>query len=165
MASIYVSRATRNQTHGIPLCSTTSKSSQQELCYIRPSPMQSDATIFLAIRHRPVSTFSYSQLFRLFDFFNLPTTVAHFSPFIHLIFNRPSLVVSNTPSDLPMPLFTSDLHRRYRIYRCCQILTFGEEILAFRNSAPAPVPVPPTTLSPLATTGYKQSYWPIEYVG
>ena len=98
------------------------------------------------------------RLFRLFQLFNIPTIDLPFSPFYSPNPYRPSLVASNTLSDPPKPLFTSVLYGRSYQHRCRQILTSREEILA-----PAPAPVPPTTLSPLATTGYGRSYWPMEY--
>ena len=100
-------------------------------------------------------------MFSTFSTFSTFIHIAHSSPSIHLILYRPSLVASNTPSDVPEPLFTSDFHNRCRRRRCRQILTSGEEILASWSSAPAPAPAPvqPTTLSPLATAGYAWSYW------
>ena len=103
------------------------------------------------------------QLFQLFQLFDIATAVAYCLLLAHLFFNRPSLVASYAPSDAPEPLFTSDFHRRCRKHRCRQILTFGEGILASWNSAAAPAPFPPTTLSPLATTGYAASYWLMEF--
>ena len=101
------------------------------------------------------------RLFRLFQLFNTPTIDLPFLSFYSPNPYRPSLVASNTPSDAPEPLFTSVLCGRSHQHRCRQILTFGEEILASWNSAPVPAPAPflPTTLSPLATTGYEASYW------
>lgn len=80
--------------------------------------MQLDVTVFLVIRYRSSTFANLAILSDFFDFFNLATAVAHSLPSIHLILNRPSLVASNTPSDAPEPLFTSDFHRRCREHRC-----------------------------------------------
>ena len=86
------------------------------------------------------------NFFNFFDFFDLPTIDLPFLPFYSPNPYRPSLVASNTLSDPPEPLFTSVLCGRYYQHRCRQILTSREEILASWNSAPAPAPIPPTTL-------------------
>ena len=78
--------------------------------------MQVDATIFLTIRYRPISTFfaacGSSIPFQLFRLFVIPTIDLHFLPSIQLILYRPSLVASNTSSDTPELLFTSDFYDR-----------------------------------------------------
>ena len=71
------------------------------------------------------------DFFQLFNFFNIATAVTNSLSSIHLNLYRPSLVASYAPSDAPEPLFTSDFHNRCRKHRCRQILTSGEEILAF----------------------------------
>ena len=73
-----------------------------------------------------------------FNFFNFSTCrpstfVSHHS--IHLFGHQSMLVASNAPSDPPRLVFTSVLLHRCRIPCCHQILTFGEEILAW-NPAP-----------------------------
>ena len=103
--------------------------------------MRVDATIFFAIRYRPVSTFSLLTAFSTFSTFQPSTLVAYSSPSIHLILYRLLLIASYAPSDTPEPLLTSDLHGRCRKRRCRQILTFREGILA---SITAPAPVPPS---------------------
>ena len=149
----------RNQMHDIPPCST-----RQTLCPIEPSVMQVDATVFLQFDIALFSTFLMLVIlrcFQLFRLFDLPTIDLPFLPFYSPNPYQPSLVASNTLSDTPEPLFTSLLYSRGHLHRCRQILTSREEILASWNSAPAPAPatVPPTTLSPPATTGYAASYW------
>ena len=67
------------------------------------------------------------EVFNFFDFSTCRLFVTIYSSF----FNRPSLVASSAPSDRPMPLFTSILCGCYRIHRCRNILTSGEETLAF----------------------------------
>ena len=79
-------------------------------------------------------------LFNFFNFSRCCSFVTIYSSFL----NRPSLVASYAVSDPPGPLFTNILSGRCHIHRCRNILPFGEEILAFRNSALAPVHQPPT---------------------
>ena len=90
-----------------------------------------------------------------YDVFN---TFLTFSIFRHLTINlpflpfyspnpyRPLLVASYAPSDPPEPLFTSVFCDYWHRHRYRQILTSGEDVLASWNSAPAPAPIPPTTL-------------------
>ena len=105
----------------------------------RNSSIQSDATIFLAMRYRSVSKLVRLQLFNL-RLFDLPTAVPHSSPSIYPSLHRPSLVASYASSDRPKPLLTSHLHRRCRMHRCRPILTSREQSLAAWNSLPTPVP-------------------------
>ncbi len=127
-----VSPATKNRMHGIPSCWIPRRSSQYEQLHrIGPSAMRLDATIFLAIRYRPVSTFSMLAIFSTFRLFDIPTMDLPCSPSYQLMLNRPLLVASNAPSDTPEPLFTSDFHRRCHKHRCRPIPISGEEILAF----------------------------------
>ncbi len=119
--STCVSHATRILMHGIPPCSITSRSftkSGLALCSWTPPK-------FL----RCFDACKSSTLFDFFDFFNLPTTVAHSLPSYQLMLNRPMLVASKTPSAAPKALYTSDFHCRCRRYRCRPILTSRDENL------------------------------------
>ena len=92
MASTQVSPAMRNQMHSLPSCSTTGKSSSK-LYQIMHSIMQLVVTIFIAIQHRPVSTSSCLQLFRLSV---LLPAVAHSLPsYLILSDHRSSLAMPN----------------------------------------------------------------------
>ena len=89
------------------------------------------------------------RFFNFFDFFNLPTTVAHSSPFAYLLIGHRSSLA------LPHPTLRGDHSQVIYIVAVAYIAVAAKPW----NSAPAPAPVPPTTLSPLATTGYAGSYW------
>jgi hypothetical protein len=114
--------------HGIPPCSITCISSRQELYYIRPSPIQSDATIFARFNIALFRQFLLAA-FSTFSTFRLSDRSHSFLTFYSSFFNRPSLVASNSPSDRPRPLFTSVLCGRCGIHRCRNILTSGEQKL------------------------------------
>ena len=131
VGATYVAPAMRTSMHGIPPYSTIGKSSLHEQPYqIRPSAMRPDATIFLAIQNRPVSTFFVTYKSSTFSTFFDFSILRPQSLIPHILFNRPSLIACYAPSEPPMPLFTSDFHYRGRKHRCRQILTFGDEILA-----------------------------------
>ena len=148
VASTCVSPGMRNQMHGIPPCST-----RPTLYPIGSSPMRPDATKNLAL-FRLFRCLQIFNIFRLFDF----STDLLFLPSIQLILYRPSLVASNTSSDAPEPLFTSDFHNRCHKHRCRQIRLLKKKSWHSRNSAPEPVP--PTT-RPHGNAGYAGSYWPM----
>ena len=126
VASTCISRATRNQTHGILPYLT-----RKTLYSIGSSIMRPNATVFLRFDIALFRHFLACSFFDFFDFFNLPINDLLFLPVAHLSFNRPSLVASNTSSDAPEPLFTSDFYHRCYQHRCRPILTSREEILAF----------------------------------
>ena len=66
---------------------------------------------------------------------NIPSNRGSYLTFRSPNLYRPPLVARYAPSDPPEPLFTSVLCSCYRLHRCRQILTSGEEILALRSSA------------------------------
>ena len=82
-----------------------------------------------------IAMFRHFQGLQLFRLFNLLTIVAHFPPFA-LSLSWPSLITCYASSDLPIPLFTSGLHRRCCLHHYRPIPTSREESLASWNSAP-----------------------------
>ena len=92
VAPICVSPGTNISMHGIRPCSTPMQtSSQHKLYQFGPSAMRPSATILFARFLR----FRWSQSFRLFNFFGMPTTTTYSSPSAYpfLIGQRSSLAM------------------------------------------------------------------------
>ena len=102
--------------------------------FIKPGIVTCSRTPPFSLRFY-IAMFQYFQSLQLFRLFNLPTIVAHFPPFA-LSSNMPSLLACYASSNLPIPLFTSGLRRRYCLHHYRPIPTSKEGSLASWNSAP-----------------------------
>ena len=102
MASTRVSRATRNQKHGILPRSIQANAHRS---FIKSGIVTCSRTPPFSMRIY-IAMFRHFQGLQLFRIFNLPTIVAHF-PSLALSLNWPSLVTCYASSDLPIPLFTN----------------------------------------------------------
>ena len=107
--------------------------------------MRLDATISLRF---DIALFWWFRAFRFLQLFwlsNIPSSYGSYLTFLLPNLYRPTFVAYYALSKPPEPLSTSVLCGRCRLYRCRQILTFGEEILALCSSATSQHLLLPTT--------------------